>query len=96
VFGVHCVGGICGALATGLFASKIINPSGADGLFFGNSKQLFIQFVGVIIPLLYSLVVTFVIYKLLDFLIGVRVAEDEEVMGLDLTQHQENAYTILE
>jgi Amt family ammonium transporter len=96
VFGVHCVGGICGALATGLFSSKIVNPAGADGLFFGNPKQLFIQFVGVIIPLLYSLLVTFVIYKLLDFLIGVRVTEKEEVMGLDLTQHQENAYTILE
>jgi Amt family ammonium transporter len=43
VFGVHCVGGICGALATGLFASKIVNPAGADGLFFGNPKQLFIR-----------------------------------------------------
>ena len=96
VFGVHCVGGICGALATGLFASKIVNPAGADGLFWGNPEQLFIQFVGVIIPLLYSVFVTFVIYKLLDILIGVRVEDKDEVMGLDLTQHHENAYTILE
>lgn len=95
-FGVHCVGGIWGALATGLFASKAVNPQGADGLFFGNPKQLLIQALTVLVTIAYTFVVTFVIYKLVDFLIGVRVEEEEELMGLDLTQHHERAYTVLE
>ena len=95
-FGVHCVGGIWGALATGLFASKLVNPSGADGLFFGNPKQFLIQLVAVLVTIVYTFVVTFVIYKLVDLFIGVRVTEKEELMGLDLTQHRERAYTVLE
>jgi len=95
-FGVYCVGGIWGALATGLFASKAVNPSGADGLFFGNPKQLLIQLIAVLVTLIYTLVVTFIIYKLINLLIGVRVGEKEEFMGLDLTQHHERAYTVLE
>ncbi len=96
VFGVHCVGGIWGALATGLFASKAVNPAGADGLFFGNPKQLLVQLIAVAITLAYSFVVSFIIYKLIDVAMKVRVKEKDEVMGLDLTQHHENAYTILE
>jgi Amt family ammonium transporter len=95
-FGVHCVGGIWGALATGLFASKAVNPAGADGLFFGNPKQFFIQAVAVLVTIIYSLVVTIIIYKLVDLLVGIRVSEKEELMGLDLTQHRERAYTVLE
>lgn len=95
-FGVHCVGGIWGALATGLFASKIVNPGGADGLFFGNPKQFLIQLVAVLVTIVYTFTVTFIIYKLVDLFIGVRVEEKEEIMGLDLTQHREQAYTILE
>jgi Amt family ammonium transporter len=95
-FGVHCVGGIWGALATGLFASKAVNPAGADGLFFGNPKQLLIQLIAVLVTIGYTFIVTFIIYKLVDFLVGVRVSEKEELMGLDLTQHRERAYTVLE
>ncbi len=95
-FGVHCIGGMWGALATGLFASKVVNSAGADGLFFGNPKQLLIQLIAVLVTLLYTFVATFIIYKLVDLFIGVRVAEKEELMGLDLTQHNERAYTILE
>lgn len=95
-FGVHCVGGIWGALATGLFASKLVNPRGADGLFFGNPKQFIIQTLTVLVTIGYTFIVTFVIYKLVDLLIGVRVKEEEELMGLDLTQHHERAYTVLE
>jgi Amt family ammonium transporter len=95
-FGVHCVGGIWGALATGLFASKAVNPAGADGLFYGNPHQLLVQFYAVAVTLVYSGVVTFVIYKLVDAIIGVRVSENEEAIGLDLTQHREKAYTVLE
>ncbi|OPY76082.1 MAG: Ammonium transporter NrgA [Syntrophorhabdus sp. PtaU1.Bin058] len=96
VFGVHCVGGIWGALATGLFASKAVNPAGADGLFFGNPKQFVIQLIAVAVTLAYSFVVSFIIYKVIDIVIKMRVKERDEVMGLDLTQHHENAYTILE
>ncbi len=95
-FGVHCVGGIWGALATGLFASKAVNPAGNNGLFFGNPKQFLIQLITVLVTLAYTLVVTFIIYKLVDLLVGVRVSEKEESMGLDLTQHRERAYTVLE
>jgi Amt family ammonium transporter len=95
-FGVHCVGGIWGALATGLFASKLVNPAGSDGLFFGNPKQFIIQALTVLVTIGYTFIVTFVIYKLVDLLIGVRVNEEEELIGLDLTQHHERAYTVLE
>ncbi|MDP2904703.1 MAG: ammonium transporter [Candidatus Omnitrophota bacterium] len=95
-FGVHCVGGIWGALATGLFASKAVNAAGANGLFFGNPKQLLIQALAVLVIAAYTFVVTFVIYKLVDLVIGVRVDESDELIGLDLTQHREQAYTVLE
>ncbi len=95
-FGVHCVGGVWGALATGLFASKAVNPAGADGLFFGNPQQFLVQIAAVAVTLIYSFVVSMVIYKIVDFVMGVRVGDKEEAMGLDLTQHRERAYTILE
>lgn len=95
-FGIHCVGGIWGALATGLFASKAVNPAGADGLFLGNPKQFLIQLAAVLVTIGYTFITTLVIYKLVDLFIGVRVSEKEELMGLDLTQHRERAYTVLE
>jgi len=95
-FGVHCVGGIWGALATGLFASKSVNPAGADGLFFGNPKQFLIQLAAVTVTIIYSFIATTVIYKAIELVLGVRVKRKEEIMGLDLTQHHERAYTVLE
>ncbi|MFA5096117.1 MAG: ammonium transporter [Candidatus Omnitrophota bacterium] len=95
-FGVHCVGGIWGALATGLFASKLVNPAGADGLFFGNPQQFLVQLLAVGVTIVYTGITTLVIYKLVDLFIGMRVDEKEEAMGLDLTQHRERAYTVLE
>ena len=95
-FGVHGVGGILGMIATGLFASKAINPAGADGLFYGNPRQLLIQIVAVVAVMVYSFVATYVIYKVVDLIIKVRVGEKDEIIGLDLTQHHENAYTIME
>ena len=95
-FGVHCVGGIWGALATGLFASKLVNSAGANGLFFGNPKQFLTQLLAVGVTIVYTGVVTFIIYKVVDIFVGVRVDEKSEAMGLDLTQHRERAYTILE
>ena len=95
-FGVHGVGGILGTLATGLFASKAVNPAGADGLFYGNPKQFMIQFIAVAVIALYSFAASYIIYKVVNLIIKVRVDQKEEIIGLDLTQHHENAYTILE
>ena len=93
---MHCVGGIWGALATGLFATKLVNPDGADGLFFSNPKQFLIQVLAVGVTLAYSFVGTMIIYKVVDWIMGMRVKEKDELMGLDLTQHHEHAYTLLE
>ncbi|MDD4954014.1 MAG: ammonium transporter [Candidatus Omnitrophica bacterium] len=95
-FGVHCIGGIWGALATGLFASKAVNAAGANGLFFGNPKQFLVQLLTVAVTIAYTAIGTFLIYKFVDLVLGVRVGEKEELMGLDLTQHHERAYTVLE
>jgi len=92
VVGVHGVGGTVGALATGLFASKLVNPAGNDGLFFGNPNQLWIQFVAVLATWVFASVGTFVILSILKAIMGLRVSTDEERMGLDLTQHNERAY----
>ncbi|MHB8110147.1 MAG: ammonium transporter [Syntrophorhabdaceae bacterium] len=96
VFGVHCIGGIWGTLAAGLFASKAINPDGPNGLFFGNPRQFYVQLLAAAVTLAYSFVVSFIIYKLIDIFMKVRVKEKEEIIGLDLTQHHEKAYTLLE
>jgi Amt family ammonium transporter len=94
VVGVHGVGGTWGALATGLFASKAVNGAGADGLFFGNPGQLWTQFVAVAVTWVLALVVTFVILKVLDAVMGLRVADEDETAGLDLSQHSETAYVL--
>ncbi len=95
-FGVHGIGGIWGALATGLFATKSVNPAGNDGLFYGNPHQLMVQLEAVAATVVYSAVMTFVIYKAIDLLVGMRVSDKEESSGLDLSQHHEAAYTVLE
>jgi Amt family ammonium transporter len=93
VVGIHGVGGVWGALATGLFASKAINAAGADGLFYGNPAQLGIQAMAVLISVVFAFVGTFVILKLVDGLMGLRVSEEDERKGLDLSQHDERAYS---
>jgi len=94
VVGVHAVGGTWGALATGLFASKAINDAGADGLFYGNPGQLWIQIVAVLATYAIAAVVTFVILKVVDAVVGLRVTDEDEAVGLDLSQHSETAYTL--
>ncbi|MFA5314644.1 MAG: ammonium transporter [Candidatus Omnitrophota bacterium] len=95
-FGVHCVGGIWGALATGLFASKAVNAAGADGFFFGGSGLFLKQLIAVGATLAYAVIVTFILYKIVDAVLGIRIEERDEEMGLDLSQHHERAYTIIE
>lgn len=93
-FGVHGVGGILGTLATGIFAQKLINPGGSDGLLFGNFSALAFQALGILAVMVYSFVVTVVILKVLDRTIGLRVSLEDEVDGLDLSQHGESGYTL--
>jgi len=92
VVGVHGVGGTWGALATGLFASKAINAAGNDGLFFGNPGQLWIQLVTVAATWIFAAVGTIILLAIVKSIMGLRVADDEERMGLDLSQHNERAY----
>lgn len=94
VVGVHGIGGTWGALATGLFATKAINPDAADGLFYGNPGQMKAQIIAVVASWLLAFVGTSIILKILDALMGLRVREDDEVAGLDLSQHSETAYTL--
>jgi Amt family ammonium transporter len=92
VVGVHCVGGTLGALGTGLFATTAINAAGANGLFYGNPKLLAVQALAAGACLLYSFVVSLLLLVALDKTIGLRVTREDEVMGLDLTQHGEAGY----
>jgi len=95
VVGVHGVGGTWGALATGFFASKSINPAGDNGLFFGNVSLLGVQALSVFSAWVYSFGMTWLILKLLDRAVGLRVAEEHEINGLDLSQHGERGYGFL-
>ncbi|HSV99318.1 MAG TPA: ammonium transporter [Sedimentisphaerales bacterium] len=95
-FGVHGVGGIWGAIATGIFATKTVNPAGADGLLYGNPTLLWIQIKAVAVTMVYAFVVGVVLLKLVDAVMKLRVGEHEERVGLDLTMHREAAYTIID
>jgi Amt family ammonium transporter len=94
VVGIHGLGGTWGALATGLFASTKINPDGANGLFFGNPGQLWIQIVSVVATMVFAFIMTLIILKIIDGLIGLRVSEEEEVKGLDISLHNEAGYSL--
>lgn len=93
VFGIHGMSGIWGAIATGIFATPLINE--AAGLLYGNPEQLLIQILSVVVTLVYSFVVSYVIAKVLDKAMGgIRVEEHEEVTGLDTNLHEESAYNL--
>lgn len=94
VVGVHGIGGTWGALATGLFASKAINAAGNNGLFFGNPGQLWVQFVAVAWTWIFAFIGTAVILLVLKAIMGLRVSEEEERVGIDLSQHNEKGYAL--
>ncbi|HOW81099.1 MAG TPA: ammonium transporter [Spirochaetota bacterium] len=94
VFGVHGIAGIVGALATGIFADASIG--GTDGLIYGNPRQLLIQMLSVLVAIGISAIGTYVIFKLVDLLTGLRVDKREEALGLDLSQHHEAGYTLID
>jgi Amt family ammonium transporter len=92
VVGVHGVGGIWGAIATGLFASKAINPAGADGLFYGNPALVGTQLVAIGATIAFAAIGTAVILLVLRAVMGLRIDREQEHLGLDLSQHSETAY----
>ncbi|MGQ9524713.1 MAG: ammonium transporter [Armatimonadota bacterium] len=93
-FGVHCVGGTLGALFTGLFATTSVNPSGANGLFYGNPKQFLIQAVSVLVTYAAVTVACYALLMATKALVGLRVDKGAEIEGLDLTEHGEEAYNL--
>lgn len=91
-FGCHGVGGICGAVLTGVFATTSVNPAGADGLIYGNAAQMVPQVVGVLTSICVAVVMTLLICKVVSCIVPLRVPADIEKAGLDISQHGESAY----
>ncbi len=92
VIGIHGVGGLVGSLLLGVFASKAVNPGGADGLLTGNTAQLVAQVIGVVVVGVYAFVVSWILVKVLHATLGMRLTEENEVQGMDYTEHSETAY----
>ncbi len=92
VVGIHGVGGIVGTLCLGIFATTQVNAGGVNGLLFGNPSQLGKQAIGVVAVSVYTFVVSFVLFKLINAAMGMRMTEDAEVMGMDEAEHSEAAY----
>lgn len=92
VVGIHGVGGVIGSLLLGVFASKAVNPGGVDGLLAGNGALLMQQVVGVTVVCVYAFIVSWLLLKGVDLLLGLRISEEAEHQGLDYTEHSETAY----
>lgn len=91
-FGCHGIGGIWGGIATGIFASKAVNSSGADGLIYGNIKLLGVQLVAIAATIVFAAVMTAIIIKVIDAIMGIRVSNEDEQAGVDISQQGEEAY----
>jgi len=96
VFGVHGMAGIWGAIATGLWATDAVSGNDTNGLFYGNPGQVMIQLKAVAYTVIWSGVISFILLKLIDMTMGLRCSEHEERVGLDLTEHAEAAYTVID
>ncbi|MBW1634982.1 MAG: ammonium transporter [Deltaproteobacteria bacterium] len=92
VVGIHGVGGIVGTICLGIFASKKVNPGGVDGLLAGNPIQLYYQIVGIVAVVAYAFVVSWILFKVVHGVMGMRLPEDAEIEGMDSTEHSETAY----
>ena len=92
-FGIHGVGGTLGAILTGIFADPAINAAG-KGLLYGNPRQLITQLIAVMVTLLYSGIMTFIIFMVVKAIVGIRVETEHEITGLDESQHGEKAYNL--
>jgi Amt family ammonium transporter len=91
--GVHGVGGTFGAIMVGLFASKAVNQAGGDGLLYGNLSLIGAQAISVAVTIAYSFIVSWIILKILDKTLGIRVKREDEYDGLDISQHGESGYS---
>jgi Amt family ammonium transporter len=94
VVGIHMVGGIIGSILTGVFASTELNPAVANGLVHGEVGFFLKQVVGVIAILAFSYAATWLVATIVDRTVGLRVSERDEIEGLDITQHEERAYSV--
>jgi ammonium transporter, Amt family len=90
VFPCHGIGGMVGMILTGVFATKAVNAAGADGLFYGNPAFFFTQIKGLAIVVTYSFAMSFAIFKFINFILPIRVSQEDEMLGLDASQHDEN------
>jgi Amt family ammonium transporter len=93
VWACHGISSTWGMVATGLFATLAVNQNGANGLFFGNPGQIFVQLFAIIVTVIYSFGVTYVLAKLLGWSVGLRVTALEEEVGLDISSHGERSYS---
>jgi len=95
VFPCHGLGGMVGMILTGIFATKTVNSAGADGLLYGNPSFLFTQVKALVIVVAYSFTVSYAIFKFINFILPLRVSFEDELLGLDASQHNENYHTAL-
>ena len=93
-FGVHGIGGMWGAVATGLWATTAVNPDGANGLFYGETNLFVAQIISIGVAVIFAVVGSTVLYKVVDAITSLRADDDEEITGLDLTEHGERGYNV--
>ena len=93
-FGVHGIGGMWGAIATGLWATTIVNPDGANGIFYGETNLFVAQIISIGVAIIFAVVGSTVLYKIVDAIVPLRADEDEEISGLDLGEHGERGYNV--
>ncbi len=93
-FGVHGIGGMWGAIATGLWATTAVNPDGANGLFYGETNLFVAQVISIGVAVIFAVVGSTVLYKVVNALVALRASDDEEITGLDLTEHGERGYNV--
>lgn len=91
-FGVHGIGGTWGAIATGLWCSTDINPAGADGLFYGSADTLIAQLISIVVAYVLAIVGSYILFKIVSCFMQVRASENEEISGIDISEHGERAY----
>lgn len=91
-FGIHGIGGTWGSIATGLWATTEVNPAGANGLFYGETHLLFAQVVSTVVAYVFAIVGTIILYKIISSIMKVRADKEEEISGLDITEHGERGY----
>ena len=91
-FGIHGIGGMWGAIATGLWATTAVNPAGANGLFYGETNLFVAQIISIGVAIVFAVVVSAILYKVVSAVVALRADENEEILGLDITEHGERGY----